>query len=188
MAGQRADARRNYARLLAVASQAVAEDGAAVSLEQIGRTAGVGSGTVRRHFPSRDALLEAVFEDHVEALCADARDRAGADDARDALAGWLHAVSAAAATLRGLAFALNREAGRAPCATSRLTEAGRPLVRRAAGRLTPGVSIADLLRLVTGIALATEHTPDPAGEAARLLDLALAGFLAGPLSSPAAPR
>ena len=57
---QRADARRNYARILAVAEEEVATHGAGASLEQIARAAGVGSATVRRHFPTRRALLEAV--------------------------------------------------------------------------------------------------------------------------------
>ena len=57
---QRADARRNYARILAVAEAEVAEHGANASLEQIARVAGVGSATVRRHFPTRRALLDAV--------------------------------------------------------------------------------------------------------------------------------
>jgi AcrR family transcriptional regulator len=186
VAGQRADARRNYDLLLAVAGQAVALDGADVSLEQIGRTAGVGSGTVRRHFPSRHALLEAVFGSHVTALCDDAGERIGAADPRAALVGWLHAVSASASTLRGLAVALSRDAVDDPdaahghCATARLTEAGEPLVRQARGRLSPGVTITDLLQLVTGTALATEHRPDPAAAAERLLDLALNGFLVSP--------
>ena len=65
---QRADARRNYTRILAVAQQEVAANGANASLEQIARTAGVGSATVRRHFPTRQALLEAVSQEQIEAL------------------------------------------------------------------------------------------------------------------------
>ncbi|WP_327000357.1 TetR/AcrR family transcriptional regulator [Dactylosporangium sp. NBC_01737] len=180
---QRADARRNYARLLAVAAQEVAAHGADASLEQIARTAGVGSATVRRHFPSRHALLEAVFRERVEALCTHAHDLTGRPDTRAALLEWLSAVTASAATIRGLAIALNRDLTADPgavhehCATAQLTEAGEPLVRRAAaaGELTPGVTVTDVLALITGIALATEHHPDPAAEADRLLALTLAG-------------
>ncbi|MEV4509975.1 TetR/AcrR family transcriptional regulator [Dactylosporangium sp. NPDC049525] len=179
----RADARRNYARLLAVAEQEVAAHGADASLEQIARTAGVGSATVRRHFPSRHALLEAVFRERVGALCAHAQELEGRPDPRAALLAWLSAVTASAATIRGLAIALNRDLTEDPaavhehCATAQLTEAGQPLVRRAAdaGALTPGVTVTDVLTLITGIALATEHHPDPAAEATRLLDLTLAG-------------
>src|SRR5258708_8143497 len=69
--GMRADARRNYERLLSAAAAAFAEHGADdVSLEEIARRAGVGIGTLYRHFPTRQALLEAVYRDHVEALLA----------------------------------------------------------------------------------------------------------------------
>src|SRR3954462_14676764 len=80
----RSDARRNYARILAVAEDEVAAHGADASLEQIARTAGVGSAAVRRHFPSRRELLEAVFRQQVDALAALARELAEAPDARAA--------------------------------------------------------------------------------------------------------
>ncbi|MDP9795434.1 AcrR family transcriptional regulator [Catenuloplanes nepalensis] len=181
MTGQRADARRNYALLLAVASEAVATDGADASLEQIARTAGVGSGTVRRHFPTRRALLEAVFHDRIESLCTLARDCVAREDARAALLEWLSAVTASAATIGGLATALNRDrmAEAEPhCATSRITDAGSPLIARAAaaGALTPGVTVTDLLALITGIALATQDHPNAATESARLLALTIAGI------------
>lgn len=178
----RADARRNYELLLAVAEREVAAHGADASLEQIARTAGVGSATVRRHFPTRHALLEAVFKERVGALCAHAQRLGGHPDPRAALLEWLGAVTASAATIRGLAVALNRDLAAGPatvqehCATAQLTEAGDPLVRRAAGDLTAGVTVADVLTLITGIALATEHHPDPAAEADRLLRLTLAGL------------
>ncbi|PZG12740.1 TetR/AcrR family transcriptional regulator [Nonomuraea aridisoli] len=178
---QRADARRNYVRLLAVAKDAIAEEGPDASLEQIARTAGVGSATVRRHFPSRQALLEAVFREQVETLCARARELTGRADSRAALLEWLSAVIADATTIRGLAIALTRAAehgvAHEHCCSAQLTGAGEPLVRNAAadGALRPGVTISDLLTLVTGIALATEHHPDPVAAADRLLGLAIAG-------------
>ncbi|KUL34215.1 TetR/AcrR family transcriptional regulator [Actinoplanes awajinensis] len=205
MAGQRADARRNYELLLAVAKQAVAEQGTDASLEQIARTAGVGSGTVRRHFPTRHDLLEAVFRKQIDELSEQAASLAGHPDSRAALLEWLGSVLTFGATTRGLAEALNRDhiaaaggrdqpaspggathgrdqlagagEGHEHCATARLTEAGEPLVRRAAadGMVTPGVTITDLLNLITGIALATEHHPDGAAEASRLLGLTVAG-------------
>ncbi|WCN84300.1 TetR/AcrR family transcriptional regulator [Micromonospora sp. LH3U1] len=183
MPTQRADARRNYARLLAVAEQEIAAHGADASLEQIGRIAGVGSATVRRHFPSRHALLDAVFRGLIETLADRARDLADAADARAALLEWLTAVNGYVATMRGLAIALTRDCTAAPteahehCASARLAEAGEPLVRRAAkeGAVAPDVTIGDLLALITGIALATEHHSDPAADATRLLRLAVAG-------------
>ncbi|GLX03383.1 TetR/AcrR family transcriptional regulator [Microbispora sp. NBRC 16548] len=181
---QRADARRNYARLLAVAKEAIAAEGPDASLEQIARTAGVGSATVRRHFPNRQSLLEAVFRERVETLCAHARELTGRADTRAALLEWLSAVLADAATIRGLATALTRDRAAGPdaaqehCCSAQLTEAGGPLVRRAAddGAVAPGVTTGDLLALITGIALATEHHPDPAADAQRLLGLSMAGL------------
>ncbi|MDO3684892.1 TetR/AcrR family transcriptional regulator [Micromonospora sp. C28ISP2-4] len=179
----RADARRNYELLLAVAAEAVAEHGADASLEQIARTAGVGSGTVRRHFPTRHALLEAVFRERIDALCARAGELAGEPDPRAALVEFLVEITRAAATIRGLAEALNR--GRTEsvyCASDQLAEAGEPLVRRAAeaGVLAPDVTFADLSTLATGIALATENDPDPGTTATRLLSLAMTGFTVTP--------
>jgi AcrR family transcriptional regulator len=181
---QRADARRNYARLLAVAAAEIAAHGAEASMEQIARTAGVGSGTVRRHFPSRRALLEAVFRDQVETLSALASDLTGRADSRAALLEWLGAVTESASTMRGLAVAIALDLAANPgpaaktCASAQLTAAGEPLVRRAArdGAVAAGVTIGDLLALITGIALATEQHPDPAAEAARLLALTVAGI------------
>ncbi|WP_030490989.1 TetR/AcrR family transcriptional regulator [Micromonospora chokoriensis] len=188
MPTQRADARRNYARLLAVAEQEIAAHGADASLEQIARIAGVGSATVRRHFPSRHALLDAVFHEVIEGLSARAGDLSDAADARAALLEWLKAVNGHVATIRGLAIALTRDCTANPteahehCASAQLTEAGAPLVRRAAkdGTLAPGVTITDLLALITGIALATEHHQDPVADANRLLDLAVAGISPAP--------
>ena len=183
MPAQRADARRNHARLLAVAEEEIAAHGADASLEQIARVAGVGSATVRRHFPHRRALLDAVFRGRIETLCSRARDLADADDARAALVEWLRALTEYAASTRGLAVALTRDLEALPdaghenaCATV-LSEAGEPLVRRAAetGAVAPGATAADLVTLITGIALATEHHPDPVAEADRLLGLTMAG-------------
>lgn len=183
MPALRADAQRNYARLLTVAVAEIAAHGADASLEQIARAAGVGSATARRHFPSRRALLEAVFRERVETLCALARELTGRADTRAALLEWLSAVTTSASTIRGLAVALNRDlaadadAAQGSCASAQLTDAGDPLVRRAVqdGAVAPGVTITDLLTLVTGIALATEHHPNPAAEADRLLGLTVAG-------------
>ncbi|WP_410809446.1 TetR/AcrR family transcriptional regulator [Micromonospora sp. 067-2] len=188
MPAQRADARRNYARLLAVAEQEIAAHGADASLEQIGRIAGVGSATVRRHFPSRHALLDAVFRGLIETLCDQARALRDAADARAALLEWLNSVNGYAATMRGLAMTLTGDCPSEPteahghCASTQLTHAGEPLVRRAVtdGAVAPDVTIDDLLGLITGIALAMEHHPDPAADAKRLLDLALAGISPAP--------
>ncbi|OPF72820.1 TetR family transcriptional regulator [Streptomyces antioxidans] len=182
MPAQRADARRNYARILAVAEEEVATHGADASLEQIARTAGVGSATVRRHFPTRHALLEAVFRERIQALATRAHELSEADDIRAALLDWLGALTVYSATVQGLATALLR-AGELdpdhanPCVTP-LAEAGEPLLRRAeqAGAVPPGVTPVDLVTLIAGIALAAQHHPDPATEATRLLHLTVTGI------------
>src|SRR4051812_49932425 len=104
---QRADARRNYTRILAVAEEEVAAHGADASLEQIARTAGVGSATVRRHFPTRRALLEAVARTRIAALGVRAGELTGRGDSRDALLEWLGEVVAYCVSARGLAVALS---------------------------------------------------------------------------------
>ncbi|GAA2786958.1 helix-turn-helix domain-containing protein [Saccharopolyspora taberi] len=177
---QRADARRNYARILAVAEEEVASQGAAASLEQIARTAGVGSATVRRHFPTRRALLEAVSKERIEALRVRARDLTGRDDSRHALLEWLDEVVAYCVSVRGLAAALAYDADPVHdnACSAVLEEAAGPLLHRAAqdGAVAPDVTVADLIMLIVGITLATEHHPDPAAQAERLFRLAVAGL------------
>ncbi|OLT10082.1 TetR family transcriptional regulator [Actinomadura sp. CNU-125] len=185
---RRADARRNYARILAVAEEEVAAHGAAASLEQIARTAGVGSATVRRHFPSRRALLEAVSRERIEALCVRARDLTGRDDSRAALLEWLDDVVAYCVSARGLAAALayddvETDPYENGCSAA-LQEAAAPLLHHAArdGAMAADVTVADLITLIVGIVLATERHPDPAARADRLFRLAVAGL------SPPTPR
>ncbi|GAA4966628.1 AcrR family transcriptional regulator [Nonomuraea thailandensis] len=180
---QRADARRNYARILAVAEEEVAAYGAGASLEQIARIAGVGSATVRRHFPTRRALLEAVSHQRIEALATRARELTGKDDSRDALLEWLSDVVAYCVAARGLAAALAYD-GAEPdpvhenTCSAMMTEAGNPLLQRAVqdGAVAEDVTVADLIALIVGIVLATEHHPDPAARADRLFRLAVAGL------------
>src|SRR5215469_2028522 len=89
----RADARRNYERLLAEAAAAFAERGADdVSLEEIARRACVGIGTLYRHFPTRPALLEAVYKDQVEGLGTLAAKLLTSESPGDALAEWVRAL------------------------------------------------------------------------------------------------
>jgi AcrR family transcriptional regulator len=173
----RADARRNYELLLAAAVAEVARTGADASLEKIARDAGVGSATLHRHFPSRQALLEAVFHDRVEGLCAEARDLAGSDEPGRALADWLRAVATYGATTRGLAASL-LASGRAPTPDGScevmLTNAGGTLLRLAqdAGDVRAGIAIGDLLTIVNAVSLATAD----GAEAARLVTLAIDGI------------
>src|SRR5438270_14013303 len=101
----RADARRNYEKLVAVARAAFAADGTSVPLEDIADRAGVGIGTLYRHFPTRQALLEAVYIDEVEAM-ARAADDLSVLPPWEALSRWLHQFVGFAATKRALNEAL----------------------------------------------------------------------------------
>lgn len=177
---QRADARRNYERILAVAEQEVAVHGGNASLEQIARVAGVGSATVRRHFPTRHALLEAVSAQRIESLCDRARELDGVGDSRDSLLTWLDDVIAYCVAARGLATALAYEGDPVhgnSCASA-IEEAAKPLLHRAIqdGAVTAGVTVVELVTMIVGIVTVTEHHQDPAASAERLWTLAVAGI------------
>ncbi|MEU8349057.1 TetR/AcrR family transcriptional regulator [Streptomyces sp. NPDC048845] len=182
MTGQRSDARRNYAHILAVAEAEVAAQGAHASLERIARIAGVGSATVRRHFPTRKALLEAVFEQRVHALCDRARTLCGERDSRAALVEWLRELLAYSLAARGLADVLSYqpledEAAQESCAAA-IGAAGALLLRKAIDdhAVRADVTIDDLLVLIVGIALATENHTVPAAPADRAFQLVVAGL------------
>src|ERR1022692_4931729 len=103
----RADARRNRDLLLSAALAAFTEHGADdVSLEEIARRAGVGIGTLYRHFPTRQSLLEAVFRDQVDALARQAEELGRASSPGSALEEWLRAIMAFGRTKQSLNTAL----------------------------------------------------------------------------------
>src|SRR3989442_12222022 len=89
---RRADARRNIERLIAAAREAFAAHGPNAPLDDIARAAGVGAGTLYRHFPTRLALFEAVYRDSVRRLCADGERLAPTEAPPDPLIDWLHGV------------------------------------------------------------------------------------------------
>ncbi|MFD4634980.1 TetR/AcrR family transcriptional regulator [Streptomyces sp. NPDC058284] len=180
----RADARRNYDRLLAEARSAFAEHGTGTSLEDVARRAGVGIGTLYRHFPNRCALMSAVWEDAVSDLLA--RSHALLDDPQPcaALVTWLRAIITHAGEYRGLSSALMSASHDDTSALARCSKpmrrAGAALLARAqeAGAVRPDVSISDLLQLTNAISLAAEETPDDPELADRLLTLTLRGLKA----------
>jgi AcrR family transcriptional regulator len=164
---KRADARRNHEALVAAARDAFAEDG--------GR-AKVGIGTLYRHFPTRQHLLEAVYVDEVEAMCRSAADLENLPP-WDALADWLHQFVRYAATKRALfegMIAADRDAEVFRASREAITTAGETLLQRAqaAGDVRPDTSFADVGRMVAGIAAI------PAGpeQIERILDVALDGL------------
>ncbi len=190
----RADARRNYERLLTEARTAFTERGTDASLEEIARRAGVGIGTLYRHFPHRTALMSAIFKDEVEALLARSRELLAAPQPCVALLEWLRAIVTHASTYRGLSRALMAAHGDDGSAMSRcsmpMLAAGSELLDRAqqAGAVRAGVDIADLMQLTNAIALAVEQSPDDPELADRLLTLTLQGLRARPPEPGPAPR
>lgn len=178
----RADARRNYERLLSVAREAITERGAEVSLDDIARRAGVGPGTLYRHFPNRDALLAAVLADWAEELRQQGDELVADPDPAGALDRWLHRLLGHLGTYRGLAAAVLASTGDDESALGHACEpmhaTGRALVDRArtAGAVRPGMTAADVHRMVHGIALITEDLPDRDAAADRMLAVLIAGL------------
>jgi AcrR family transcriptional regulator len=155
---KRADARRNYEKVLTAAREAFAEGGESTALEEIARRAGVGIGTLYRHFPNRQALLEALYVGEVEEMCRSAAEQLDGSDPWEALNGWFERFIAYIGTKRALAAELQNYLDQdAPlfqtCRTS-LFEAGEPLLTRAqeAGIVRKDVSIGEVIQMVVGIA------------------------------------
>ncbi len=175
----RADARRNYERLVGVARTTFAENGADAPLEDIARRAHLGIGTLYRHFPERDALMAAVFQSELEALVTLADELADADSPVGALADWLRAVIAHTMTYRGLGQALmaTRATSMTAC-TKLLRAAGDTLLKRAqqAGEVRADANTPDLLKLSHAIGLAAEKSPGDPELADRLLALIIDGL------------
>jgi AcrR family transcriptional regulator len=180
---RRADAQRNYERILDVARMAVAERGADVVLEDIAREAGVGIGTLYRHFPNRQALFEAAFLDEAEELRQRAEDAAGGPSPLDALIGWLHLQMDFGARGRSMGAAVmnakHTEGSEIQLACVAMRDAGAALLARAqaAGEVRAGVDMIDLLRLIHGVVLANEQAPEPE-RVERMFDLVIAGIRA----------
>lgn len=175
----RADARRNHERLLAAAREAFAEHGPDAPLDGIAQRAGLGSGTLYRHFPSRDDLMRAVYQGEIDALCARGRELASSPSPAAALATWLRLL-ADLADRRGLAAALYERVGADPpspfltASKQAMGAAAGPLLRRAqeAGAIRPDVTVPELLKLTHAIA----RVSDGPNETGRLLSLLLEGL------------
>jgi AcrR family transcriptional regulator len=174
---KRADARRNHEKLVAAARSVFTETGTSAPLEDVAERAGVGIGTLYRHFPTRQALLEAVYVDEVEAI-ARAADDLSELPPWDALSQWLHQYVGFAATKRALTEALLEAAPDSnvllSCRTA-LLSAGTALLERAqrAGVVRPDASFLDVGRMVSGIAVVPTADPD---QQERMLQLALDGL------------
>jgi AcrR family transcriptional regulator len=175
----RADARRNHGRLLAEARDAFLEHGADAPLEDIARRAGVGIGTLYRHFPTRQALQEAVYRDQIEMLCTRAYELAETLPPGEALAEWMRFFTGHAFTKRGLMQTLKavidlRSDLFALCHGEIRTAAGKVLAEaQEAGTARSDVTVDDLLKLTHAISVATENTP---GDTGRLMSFLLDGL------------
>lgn len=178
---KRADARRNYEKVLAVAREAFAAGGESTSLEEIARRAGVGIGTLYRHFPNRQALVEALYLDEVEEVCRSAAELDG-DDAWEQLSTWFERFIAYLGTKRVLAHELLNYLGPdAPlfqtCRSS-LFAAGEPLLEHAqeAGLVRPDVEFGEVMQMMMGIAKVPASHP---GQTEHMLRIALDGLRFG---------
>ncbi|MFG3555185.1 TetR/AcrR family transcriptional regulator [Micromonospora sp. NPDC047557] len=173
---KRADARRNYDALVTAAREAFAENGAAASLEDVARRAGVGIGTLYRNFPTRRHLFEAVYVEEVRALSASAADLAELPP-WDALVAWLHRFVAYVATKRALAEQLLHDSEIFASCRTEIYAAGEPLMRRAqaAGVVRDDVGFDDVVRLISGLTMAQFPAPE---QRDRVLGVALDGLRA----------
>jgi AcrR family transcriptional regulator len=174
---QRADARRNYEKLLGAARDAFAEHGSDATLDDIARRSELGIGTLYRHFPTRQHLLEAVYVDEVEAMSRRAESLAGLPP-WDALVQWLREFVRYAATKRALAqemlSSIDRDAQVFRVSREAIMAAGGGLLERAqtAGEARADAQFADVSRLIYGIASGGAE-PD---QVERLLDIVLDGL------------
>lgn len=176
----RADAERNRIRLMEVAKEAFAKKGAEASLEEIARLAGVGIGTLYRHFPTRDALIGDVYRNETEQLARAARDLAERLPPKEALRQWMLVFIDYIATKQGMYPVLNSLVG----GTSTLYAASGPLISSSMEMLTARAAESgdirldipplDLLRAVSG--LASNNGPDWRDAARRMVDIIIAGI------------
>ena len=179
----RADARQNHARLISAATEAFAEKGADAPLEDIARRAGVGIGTLYRHFPTRLDLQAAVFRSQVGAVCEQGDALAVSDLPGPAFAAWARTLAGYLVTKRGLSRALIDAVGAeseliTSCWTTMRETTERLLVNaQRAGVIRDDVTAVDVMRLVHGVAVSSEKDPD---RTSLLLSVTLDGLAAKP--------
>jgi AcrR family transcriptional regulator len=173
---QRADARRNRERLLEAASVAFGERGTDASLEEIARSAGVGIGTLYRHFPTRDALMAEVFRRNVDELCDGAEQLLVELPADEALCEWMQRFVRYVAVKKGLATHLksviSEDSELFTYSHDRVTGTFELLLQAAtdAGTIRSDVAAEDLLHALSGICMVSgEDTQNQGCRMSRLL-------------------
>jgi AcrR family transcriptional regulator len=177
----RADSTRNRQLLIAAAKAAFSDVGLDVSLEEIARRAGVGIGTLYRHFPTRDAVVEAVYRREIEHLAAAVPQLLQSSPAGEALHKWMHLFVDYIVTKRLIAPSLAAAAARTPAlytsSVQLITNAISTLVKRAiaSGEVRQDIDPSDLLRAMVGVSYGN---PDVSWEASarRLIDLLMDGL------------
>lgn len=176
----RTDAQRNRERILEVAKQAFTRSGANASLDDIAKDAGVGPGTLYRHFPTREELLKAVYRTELEKLAAAEQKLAETMPPIEALRAWLLLFVDAVAAKQIIAPALNTLLGdhkkMFEASYARMQEAIRALVKRAikSGDIRKDLDPMDLLRALVGVSHVASG-PDWQQSARRLVDILLTG-------------
>ncbi|MGV9679257.1 TetR/AcrR family transcriptional regulator [Nocardia sp. NPDC003482] len=176
----RADARRNYERIVAVAREAFSEHGPEAPLDDIARRAGVGAGTLYRHFPNREALMEAVYRSAVEGLAQRAYELVETCPPDEALEQWMHAQIDFVWHQRGLALTLKAAIDHGSptfrLCSSLVGEAAAAVLKPAqeAGVVRSDVEPRDILRLGHGIGASCESAGREAAD--RLLAVAMDGL------------
>jgi AcrR family transcriptional regulator len=180
----RADARRNRDRVLEAARAAFGAEGSDVSLDEIARRAGVGAGTVYRHFPTKEALFEAVVCDRMEELVEEARALLDDPDPGRAFSSFVERLGREGARKRDLVEALaydgiHLQLGEAPILRA-LTDALGELLRRAqhAGAVRSDISVEDVVALLAGAAYAICHSGADDERTRRLLAIMYDGLRA----------
>ena len=176
----RADALRNRERILEVAREAFTRDGANVSLDEVARQASVGPGTLYRHFPTREALLEAVYRTEVEKLAAAEEEFATTMPPVEALREWMRLFVDYMATKQIIVPALNTIVGCSPKALENTGDLIRGaidrLVKRAveSGDIRADLDPLDLLRALAGVSNVAS-VPEWPESAKRLVDILILG-------------
>lgn len=181
----RSDARKNHDQLLAVARELFTKQGADASMRDVARQAGVGLGTLYRHFPTREAILEALLRASFDALTARAEELETLDPAGDALVRWLREIVAVAHSHRGVIASMVASiedpdsALHVSCVTMRAS--GTRLLARAQrqGMARADINGAELFALVSALAWLNDQ-PSLALQVDRLFDLIASAILVKP--------
>jgi AcrR family transcriptional regulator len=180
----RADAQRNYDKILETARATFRERGADASLDEIAKRAGVGPGTLYRHFPTRDALIDAVMRDWADRINADSDEAASSDlSSREALTGWFSKFIENVGIYHGAAAkvmaAMDDPSSPIYRKCQVLASANRKVLdsARDKGDLREGVEASEVMRIVSGIATVVDQSGITSADAAPMLAIVLDGIL-----------